>query len=69
MRDLIERIQDADEAELATINADPAVQKQIAWLGKNRPELHARVTAALSEARSVFETSVEERDGDLGEAA
>ena len=69
VRDLIERIQDADEAELATIDADPAVQKQIAWLGKNRPELHARVTAALSEARSVFETSVEERDGDLGEAA
>ena len=69
VRDLIERIQDADEAELATIDADPAVQKQIAWLVKNRPELHARVTAALSEARFVFETSVEGRDGDLGEAA
>ena len=48
VRDLIQRIAAADSAGRKTIEVDAAVKTQRAWLEKNRPELAAQVTAALS---------------------
>ena len=48
VRDLIERIQDADQAALEAITADAKVISQRAWLAEHRPELAARVDAAVS---------------------
>jgi hypothetical protein len=50
VRDLIERIQDADIAGLEAITADPAVVKQRAWLESKRPELAKRITDAVAAA-------------------
>lgn len=55
VRDLIERIQDADEAGLKAITSDTAVMKQRAWLDANRPELAARVAEAITAALAVFD--------------
>ena len=56
VRDLIERIQDADGGgTLAAIEADADVVKQRAWLDKNRPELARRVTDALRDAKALFD--------------
>lgn len=55
VRDLIERIQDADQAGLQGITMDAAVKKQRAWLADKRPELAKRVDEAVAAALAVFE--------------
>lgn len=55
VRDLIERIQDANEQTLRVLTTDAAVKKQREWLAKNRPELAERVDAAVSDALAIFE--------------
>lgn len=55
VRDLIERIQDADEAALQLLTMDTAIKKQREWLSKNRPELAERVDAAIADALAIFE--------------
>ena len=69
VRDLVERIQDADADGLRAITADPAVAKQRAWLAANRPELADRVGAAVSEALAVFDASADEPGGEYADAA
>ena len=64
VRDLIERIQDADQAALRALTADAATVKQIDWLRKNRPELAARVDQAIAEALAVFETAGAEENAE-----
>ena len=59
VRDLIEKIQDADKAGLAAMMADAAVVKQISWLEKNRPDLKAKVDAAFTDAKAIFEIEKE----------
>jgi hypothetical protein len=61
VRDLIERIQDADQSALRALTADPSIIKQRAWLAEKRPELADRVDAAIVVAVAAFEP-----DGDLG---
>ncbi|MBC9180162.1 AAA family ATPase [Pseudoroseomonas ludipueritiae] len=56
VRELIERIQDADGMEaLEAITSDPAVVKQIAWLAANRSELATRVNEAVTTALALHE--------------
>ena len=55
VRDLIERIQDADEIGLRGIISDSETVKRRAWLADRRPDLSARVDAAVVAALSVFE--------------
>jgi hypothetical protein len=61
VRALIERIQGADEAALRDLTSDPSIVTQRAWLAEKRPELAARVDAAIVVAVAAFEP-----DGDLG---
>jgi hypothetical protein len=61
VRALIERIQGADEAALRDLTSDPSIVKQRAWLAEKRPELAARVDAAIVVAVAAFEP-----DGYLG---
>lgn len=64
VRDLVERIQDANGMPaLEAITADPAVVKQRAWLAGNRPELAERVNEAVATALALFDVAEE------GEAA
>ena len=66
VRDLIERIQDADHEGLKAITADATVIKQRAWLAENRPELSKRVDDAVSDALALVDTAASS-DGDLGQ--
>lgn len=54
VRDLIERIQDADREGLMEITADPVVIKQRKYLVERRPELAKQVDAAISKALDLF---------------
>ena len=66
VRDLIERIQDADSmATLEQITGDETVIKQRAWLVEKRPELAERVSQAVADALAVFEIPTD----DITEAA
>ena len=59
--DLVARIEDAGtKAEIEAIAADENVQKQRAYLAKNRPELAQTVDAAFRTALAVFDVAVEE---------
>ena len=56
VRDLIERIQDAPDADtLHAIVADPRVIKQRDWLRANRADLADRVDAAVNDALAIFD--------------
>jgi hypothetical protein len=58
VRELIERIQDAENMEAVdAITSDPAVVKQIAWLTTNRADLAARVNEAVATALALHERS------------
>jgi hypothetical protein len=69
VRDLIERIQDADHAGLKVITGDAQVIKQRAWLAENRPELAKRVDDAVTDALALMDTAAPGGDGDLGQEA
>jgi hypothetical protein len=58
VRDLVERIQDADSMDaLQAITADTTVIKQRAYLAKNRPDLDQRVTEAVTTALALYESA------------
>ncbi|MDE3023468.1 MAG: hypothetical protein KGI54_16735 [Pseudomonadota bacterium] len=74
VRDLVERIQDADGASaLQAITGDQTVIKQRAYLAKSRPELAQQVDDAIATALAVNETAnpfdVSEDDTHTPEAA
>ena len=55
-RDLFERVHSATGTdELQAITMDATVKKQREWLAQHRPELAARVDAAITDALTVFE--------------
>jgi hypothetical protein len=57
VRDLVERIQDADQATLTVLTMDTRIVTQRAWLATNRPELAARVDDAASAALGIFDAA------------
>jgi hypothetical protein len=57
VRDLVERIQDADQATLTALTMDTRTVTQRAWLATNRPELAARVDDAVSAALGIFDAA------------
>jgi hypothetical protein len=57
VRDLIDRIQDADQATLTVLTMDTRIVTQRAWLATNRPELAARVDDAVSAALGIFDAA------------
>lgn len=65
-RDLIERIQDADQAGLLALTADAKVIEQRAWLAAKRPELAARVDAAVADALAVLDAAGEQKEVENG---
>lgn len=48
VKNLIQRIGSADPSSLRSITGEPDVIKQRAWLAKNRPELAAKIDAAIA---------------------
>ena len=59
-RDLIERIQDASEAELQALTADPKTIASRARLDSSRPELASRINDAIADALAIFSHVEEE---------
>ena len=59
---MIERIRDADEPGLTALTSDAKVIEQRAWLAAKRPELAARVNAAVTDALALFEPDGEAAD-------
>nr|WP_245214381.1 AAA family ATPase [Pararoseomonas indoligenes] len=65
VRELIERIQDADSmAALEAITADPEVMKRREWLAQKRIDLAARVTDAVNAALDALNSEEETRQED-----
>lgn len=64
-RDLIERIQDAPDADtLRDLDAEPDVAKKRAYLRKNRPELEGRVVEAFRLAMEAFTPATDDADAE-----
>lgn len=59
VRELIERIQDADQQGLQALTMDATIKQQRAWLEKNRPDLSTRVDETIAQMLSVFDAAAD----------